>query len=353
PRIDEVVLRALSKQESDRFADLDELVAAFEAALRPLPEERESERVERAARAAREQRQSAAVGYELSTILRRRLTRGEIVLPSLPTVAAECMRLLSSASCDLAEVARVAERDPLLVSRLLLLGNSSAYGGRNAVTTVLQAISRLGMRRIRLVVLEQGARGIFQSRDPRIRETFQKIWEHCIAVGTLSRAIAERVEDGPDPDEAYLAGLLHDAGKPIVAVYLLDTEHHLLEKMGPSWMGESVWLQVVEQAHREVGLSLVNRWQLPDTVRRALEAADGYVPRARASAGNIVRYANALARIEGVDAGVIDAHEAFEVAAEGRALFDLDEEVEVELAATLRASLEATRNPAPPPSRLR
>ena len=63
---------------------------------------------------------------------------------------------------------------------------------------------------------------MFISRDPFIRQQFQGIWEHCLGVAHVARELAART--GLKADTAYLAGLFHDIGKPVVAALLLDLE---------------------------------------------------------------------------------------------------------------------------------
>ena len=150
-------------------------------------------------------------------------------------------------------------------------------------------------------------------------------------MGTLARGLAQHIDDGPEPDVAYLGGLLHDVGKPIVAAYLLDAERNLLEALGSSWMNDGVWLGIVEQFHREAGKALAKEWELPEPVTKTIVQSDRYDLASPRSLPNLVIYANALARIEGLDVGQIDYPEAHALALEGRGLFDVPEELEADL----------------------
>jgi putative nucleotidyltransferase with HDIG domain len=345
--VSRALARALAKAPDRRFSTVKELVAALSAPPSerppsPTPAEPASE-----ARRAVERRQSAAVGHELAGILRRRFAHDRVELPSIPGVASECLRMLEHEDADLGAVARTLERDPLLVSRVMRIVNSASLGGRGAIDSVPRAVSRLGIKRIRAILREQSVRHVFRSRDAKIRRTFQQLWEHCVAVGTLARGVAQRIERAPDPDLAYLAGLLHDVGKPIVGTYLLDAERQLLDSLGKSWMAESVWLQVVESSHRVAGLSLARRWDMPAEIVALMEREERYYPAEGASCGNLVRYANALARVEGIDAGRIDVEEALETLLEGREVLGVDEGLEEELTRRLRSS-----EPPEPPDRM-
>jgi len=324
--LDAVVRRALAKRPEDRFEDVRAFAAALEEAAEGKPEP-----VTYKGKREMERRQSVTVGRELTKILRRRLAYGRAQLPGIPTVVTVCLEELSDPDADLGKVAALIERDPLVSSKVMRVVNSPAFGGRGRIASIRQAVSRIGIKRTRSLLLELSVRQVFVSRDPRIRQTFRRLWEHCLAVGTLARGLAQHVDDGPEPDVAYLGGLLHDVGKPIVAAYLLDAERNLLDALGASWMNDGVWLGIVEQFHREAGKALAKEWELPEPVTKTIEQSDRYDLASPRSLPNLVIYANALARIEGLDVGQIDYPEAHGLALEGRGLFDVPEELEADL----------------------
>ncbi|HJL17024.1 MAG TPA: HDOD domain-containing protein, partial [Sandaracinaceae bacterium LLY-WYZ-13_1] len=326
--IGRVICRALAKRPEDRFEDVETMARALAdavagrtgAPVRSFHEQRDLER-----------RQSVVVGRELTRILRRRFAYGRAELPGIPIVVSDCLSMLEIDEPDLSAVSSSLERDPLVASRLLRVVNSPAFGGRGRILSIHQAVCRLGIKRTRSLLLELSVRQVFVSRDPRIRLVFRRLWEHCVAVGALARGLAHHLEEGPDPDVAYMAGLLHDVGKPIVAAFLLDAERKLLEEAGASWMGDALWLRIVEQTHREAGRALAREWQLPAPVHEAIDAPDRYDFAAPDPTANLVRYADALARVEGLDAGEIDYAEAHATALEGRQIFDVPEELEAQL----------------------
>lgn len=328
--VSDVVLRALAKSPSDRFESADALAEALELAIQGEPISPEV-----AAKLDLERRQGFAVAQKLQAILRRRFAYGRAELPGIPVVVAQCLQMLQDENTDLAKVARSLELDPLVASRLVRVVNSPIYGRRGKIASVQQAVSRLGIKRTRSILLELSVRRVFTSRDPQIRSIFRALWEHCVAVGTLARGLAQHVTDAPPPDVAYLAGLLHDVGKPIVAAFLLDAERALLDSLGESWMADTLWLRVVEQTHHEAGLALARQWDLPETVLSAIEGIEDYDRRQPGSCVNIVRYANALARLEGLDAGQIDRAEAERSAIEGRTVLGISEDLEAQLTSEL------------------
>jgi putative nucleotidyltransferase with HDIG domain len=390
--MNEVIVRALAKKPADRYASMRELTQALEAVIAPsrarpptpatavempaaapavapapapppahapparifppapaveetrTPEEREKvERIERV--------QTKKVGGKLREIIGKRIAQNRLAVPSMPSVAVRCLEQLRDPNAKFSDLAATVEKDPLIASRLLRVVNSPAYGGREPITSIENAISRLGMKPFRLILIELAAREVFVSKNPRIRQAFRGIWEHCLAVGTLAREVAAKLHAGADGEAAYLAGLFHDVGKPVVGALLLEAERSLIDELDEPFMSDSLWLKVVDNAHRDVGAALASQWNLPAPVTKAIAGCDAYDEAAgRASCTNLVRYANALTKQQGLYVGAIDADEVAATVADGRRILGIDETTEAALVAGLGErveSLTAASDPRP------
>jgi putative nucleotidyltransferase with HDIG domain len=370
-RLNDVIVCALAKKAEARFASMRELRLALEASIaaprapapppppdpgpalasgvdlsaaaappaiaapqiaspspRPPEERANVERIERA--------QTRKVGGKLREIIARRIAQNRLAVPSMPAVAVKCLDLLRDQDAKFSQLAAIVEKDPLIASRLLRIVNSPAYGGREPITSIENAISRLGMKPFRTILIELSAREVFVSKSQRIREAFRGIWEHCLAVGILARDVASRLPGSADGDAAYLAGLFHDVGKPVVGALLLEAERTLIEELDEPFMTDTLWLRVVDDAHRDVGAALAAHWNLPPAVAKAIGGCDAYEESAgRGSCTNLVRYANALTKRQGIYVGAIDADEVAAIATEGRRILNIEEGTESLLVAGL------------------
>jgi putative nucleotidyltransferase with HDIG domain len=281
----------------------------------------------------------------------------------MPTVALRCLELLRDQNARFNQLASTIEQDPLIASRLLRIVNSPTYGGREPITSIERAVSRLGLKPLKMILIEISAREVFVSKNQRIRDAFRGIWEHCLAVGTLARDLAAALKGGPDGDSAYLAGLFHDVGKPVVAALLLEAERSLMDELGEPFMTDSLWLKVVGDAHRDVGAALAEHWNLAPAVAQAIAGFDAYDEAAgRGSCTNLVRFANALAKRDGLYVGDVDVDEVVGVVMEGRRILGISEQEEDRLTAGLRERVGAitlggagdagpAAKPASPPAR--
>ncbi len=317
----EVVMLTLGKRREDRFASMRELRRALEAAVvakppahlalvqeskRSAPTVEDVERIEAA--------QTRTVGSRLRDIIHARLQEDRLPLPSMPLVIMRALELLRDDAVGLDRVARTLETDPLVVPAVLKLANSVAFAGAMPVRSIEVAVARLGVRHLRTLLTERAARDVFVSRDPMIARAFRKLWDHCSAVGALSRSLA--AAGSVSPDEAYLGGLLHDVGKPVVGVLLLETERSLWNKLGAPAMGGSLWMKIVEDCHAEVGAALAKKWSLPAAVIAAIGAAPSSDASTR-ELGPWIAYGHALAETVGLTAGLpiaADAEDALALA---------------------------------------
>jgi putative nucleotidyltransferase with HDIG domain len=144
------------------------------------------------------------------------------------------------------------------------------------------------------------------------------------------------VSGADDGETAYLAGLLHDVGKPVVATMLLEAEGQITQRNPKLWIDFSTWMDVVQRCHRPIGCELAKKWQLPDEIQKAIEECADYDPANRLSTGNTVRFANAVAKQQGIYAGPVNASDNDAVVTAGRTLFNIDDEALTRLSSDLK-----------------
>jgi putative nucleotidyltransferase with HDIG domain len=251
-----------------------------------------------------------------------RIASDSLILPAMPESAARCLALARAPDINLAEVSAVIARDPMLAAQVLRVANSAALGGHGGGRSILAAVTRVGAERLRLLVVETAARRVFDSRDRRIATAFRGIWEHSLAVALVSRDVA--IETAADVEDAYLAGLLHDIGKPVVAAMLLEAEKMVREGDSLAFMDHVAFIAAVQETHRAVGAAMARKWRMPDSVIDCVGGGDAYDRGDPGGAANLVRFSNALAKRAGVYVGDFDAARAEAVVMDGQALLGLD-----------------------------
>jgi putative nucleotidyltransferase with HDIG domain len=277
---------------------------------------------------------------QMADIVVKRVENDRLVLPTLPVAADKSLQLLRDPDVNLKAVARTLERDPMLSARVLRAANAAAFGGQS-VSHLEQAVSRMGVQKLKVLLVDASARKVFESRDPRIAEAFRLLWEHSVAVALLARDVAALCSAG-DPDVSYMAGLLHDIGKPVLGAMMLEAEKMVVgSRPGASWISADAWLAGVQKVHRQVGMTLATHWQLPELVKRTIAESSEYDSSNRHSAVNTVCFANALAKAQGFYTGPCDVDDANALIMIGRSLLGIDEEPVLRLVANLKERIHS------------
>jgi HD-like signal output (HDOD) protein len=189
---------------------------------------------------------------------------------TLPTSALNIMKIAEDPASTEDDLLAVLDGDPPLAARVLKVVNSAFYGRPRQVGSTAAAMRLLGVNAIRNVALAASLNRLF--RGGRTVPGFEAdaLWTHAVAVGTAARRIAERCRGIP-PEEAMLAGLLHDIGL-LVAIQASPTEFASLigaTSKDPALSfaeAESRWLGAT---HEAFGRGLCEQWRFPDALGKA------------------------------------------------------------------------------------
>ncbi|WP_455217799.1 HDOD domain-containing protein [Kaarinaea lacus] len=192
------------------------------------------------------------------------LIRNVDKLVSLPAACARLTEMVDDPSCSAQEMGRVINQDVALTARLLRIANSPMYGLSTKVDTVTRAVTVLGMKQVRDLVLATAAIRAFEG-IPNTLVSMQSFWEHSIYCALCARNIA--MECLRDHREAvFVAGLLHDIGKLVLYNQLPELSRRTLEASHngkQSKESQLVEREIIGFSHADVGGELAKRWSLP------------------------------------------------------------------------------------------
>jgi putative nucleotidyltransferase with HDIG domain len=189
--------------------------------------------------------------------LSERLNDAETTLPMLPSVAARVIELSSDPDVHVAQFARLVVKDQVLASRLLMLANSAYNAPAMPVTTLTQAIVRLGTACVRNLVLTIS----FHSRlcDERTYGPHgRQLMDHSVGTAYLARLVAEVAR--VNIDEAFLCGLVHDIGKLVIY-----KGAHDYQRVHPK-ADLSELPGLLAARHAELGARILKTWRFPDSL---------------------------------------------------------------------------------------
>jgi HD-like signal output (HDOD) protein len=190
---------------------------------------------------------------------------GQVQIFAYPAVAIKLGTLLRRDNVGVAEVSRVISADPALAGAVLRLANSATYNRSSAgATTLTDAVTRVGLKAVHQIALAAGLGQEVCQTGP-LQELRLLCWRWAVSSAILCQQLAAHREI--DPGTAFLGGLLHTFGK---AVAVSAMEQVLKAKPRALSLPASEWLAIVEARHRQLGILVARRWNLPPIVRAAL-----------------------------------------------------------------------------------
>ncbi|MEH6472487.1 MAG: response regulator [Halopseudomonas sp.] len=219
-------------------------------------------------------------------------------LPSPPTVYHELNRALEKDTTDSAVITHIIEQDMAIAAKLLHLVNSAFFGLRRRVASLEQAVSLLGVRQIRDIVL---ATHVFEG-FPKTKNgnglNLERLREHSVAVGKLARSIM--LEEGGSrdlADQAFVGGLLHSFGMLVLAANGFEKYNKAVDychrKNRTLAEVEKVLFGVT---HPEAGAYILGLWKIPPVIVEAvlMHQNPSVLPSANWSPLSAVHVADAL-----------------------------------------------------------
>lgn len=197
---------------------------------------------------------------EGSSSLRKRFLKhieeGKLVLPLLPDTAASVISLCGDDDCDAERLAALIQRDVSLAGHVLHISNSAAFAPTEPIVSLTQAVSRLGFSAMCGIAIGVAVQGkMFKIKGHE--ELLKQLWAHCAAAGAWAKEVARLRRR--NVEGAFLCGLLHDIGRPIVLQSIIDLTR-TQEVKAPIEEIEAL----MEEFHTQVGAKMLEGWGMPD-----------------------------------------------------------------------------------------
>ena len=199
--------------------------------------------------------------------IQREFNHNEVDLPSMPEVALKINQAIQDETLDIQKIADIIQIDPMIAARAVQVANSAMYAGSQPVQTIKRAVQRIGLRAMRAIVMSVTIRNLYTAHSSLIKKRMKTYYHHSIRVGVLSRAIAKKVK-GFDPEQAFLAGLIHDIGT--VPILIRADSHSELKDNA----------ELLENAIRDlkvsVGAMLLKQWKFEEELIHVVEDAENW-----------------------------------------------------------------------------
>ena len=190
-------------------------------------------------------------------------------LPAISGMMMEISRLLDDPSTNTQALSKIIGKDPGLTTKILSISNSPLYGLPRKVSTIDFAILIIGYQDIKNIVVALSMIESFKNKSDKNMKQ-EDFWKHSIITGNAAKRISEDL-GFRFSGEAFVGGLLHDLGIPVIHKYFHSAFNEIIERVEKE---NITYLQAEMDAmgmdHQEIGHILSKKWNLPETLGEAI-----------------------------------------------------------------------------------
>ncbi|UCF99091.1 MAG: HDOD domain-containing protein [Spirochaetaceae bacterium] len=190
-------------------------------------------------------------------------------LPTMPHILLQLIDICNQEEKGIRDLSKVINKDPSISERLLRLVNSAYYSLKQKITSIDQALLLLGMDAVKNIAISSSVYQVFHRSSKKSAFNLKLFWWHSLCCATIARRLALHIQY-PSPDEAFLAGLMHDIGK-IVLWNNFESQYESILKASAYRTTQLIeGEQDFGLGHAEAGAWLIRRWDphsfMPDAV---------------------------------------------------------------------------------------
>lgn len=185
-------------------------------------------------------------------------------LPPMPQVISRVREIMANPRCSFKDVTKIIEKDQAIAAMILKIANSAYYGMGGMVSSLHQASVVLGYNTLNEILTVAGASALLGKRLKGYNLDSGTLWRHSIAVAIGAKTISAKKHPVIE-NEAFSAGLIHDAGKLVLDKYLFEKKeifenelaknNHNIIKAEKNTLGFD---------HAEIASDLCKKWSIPD-----------------------------------------------------------------------------------------
>jgi len=192
-------------------------------------------------------------------------------LPTLPVVFQELFSRMQDPDTQVSELAEVIGKDQALTVKILKMVNSAFYGPASQVSTISRAVIIMGFQAVRSAALAVSVFDQFKGLESTARAfTLEDFWRHSIGVSCVAKQFS-MVLGRAHPEDAFVAGLLHDVGKLVMLQHFpedVDDLTRAADEQQLTWRAcEDVLFPI---NHSRIGRALFRAWDFPVAVIEAV-----------------------------------------------------------------------------------
>jgi len=197
-------------------------------------------------------------------------------LPVFPQVAIKILQIQEdNIDISFKELESIILLDPALTAKILKVANSALYARQREITNLQQALTLLGFKMVKSLVLLVSASNVYsknvKSQQQSTAATVTKtstamIWRHSVVTAFLSKYVATRIKNDEKKEDVFVAGLLHDIGRLIMMIHFRDKYEQYIAYLNQMQYKDirEVEEKIFEINHQDVGKIVLEKWNFPN-----------------------------------------------------------------------------------------
>lgn len=186
----------------------------------------------------------------------------EMPLPAMPELAIKIQRMLDDFNVSAMQIVTAVSSDPVLAAQIIKSANSAIYSGKPKVDKVMPAVSRIGYKSLRNIVITVTMNKLSAANHPVTKRYIADFWIHSREVAAISYVLTKSLKH-LNPDQAMLAGLVHDIGTLPLCLFAEKNINNLDEEMLNS---------LARRFRAKVGERLLEKWEFPEELTKVIVA---------------------------------------------------------------------------------
>ncbi len=189
---------------------------------------------------------------EIFNELNEAIENDTLLLPSLPEVALKVRDVAEDENATTQQVVDILSQDASMSARLLQVVNSPLYPSRIAIDDLHMAVTRMGIRQVRDLVMNLAMKQMYQPTSAVMEAQFRTAWGTSVEVAAICQMMAMTVVRDIRKEQALLAGLIHNIGS--LPILLVAENHHDL------FNDEDALNTLVQDLQGRVGAMILKTW---------------------------------------------------------------------------------------------
>lgn len=191
-------------------------------------------------------------------------------LPSLPHVLVDLLHACQNADSSFQDLSAIIHRDTAIVARVIALANSPFYNRGMKINSVERALLVLGTDTIKTIVITAAVQQFFSNFSQTHASFLKRFWKRSLSCALLAKSLAI-LTSYPNPDEAYLGGLLHNIGELILNTNFDQRFGQLCADYPEEMERIDQESQAFPMNHCAIGAWLMKEWGLSALIADAIE----------------------------------------------------------------------------------